>query len=195
MYSKSTSNVFMTKRLPASLVPGDHSIEFFGILKNRTVRYTCNGNNHPFIHLPKAYKFQLMQVMINDAGFNAWAAPFNFSPERKLEVFTYFNYGSFDGSPDILNGKLQPCENFRESADCPSLQFDSKEFTMGGAVLNLRDLTIIDMVVRNEPDKVIADALGIARVTLDQYKAKLFRKTGTCTKVDLAVMAFKDQLV
>ena len=166
------------------------TVEFFAIRKNMTVMFFQNGvckrweDLHP----------QLFTIMANayqkDAGAKQYLESWNLDYNRQVELFTYFGWGTLDHQPDILNGVLQPCENFRHGEDCPSVRFDTKQFT-----INKRDLEIIDVAASGLSNLVAAEKLGIAISTYNSQKADLFKKTGTDNIVSLVMAAAKEKLI
>ena len=104
-------------------------------------------------------------------------------------------YGDLDNKADVINGQLQPCENFRETKDCLSLQFDLKYIDIEGVHLSQRDLKILDMCMDNMPDKLIADHLGISHSTFDFHNKYLFRKFDCDSKVSIVVKGIKNHIL
>ena len=202
MQDKSTTS----KQIPQHIMAGmnlknETDIEFFGIRKNKTVQFLRGGHVHYFGQLPPKYYVLLLNKMYSDkpavAYFKALEAQagVNFSTTRKVELYTYYLYGSLDHKPDIVGGKLQPSENFRDELDCPSLSFSGKDITIDDQRLTLRDLKIIDMSARECTNYEIAMELGIAESSLDSYVRKLFKRTNTKCKLGLVSKSYKNQIL
>lgn len=196
MQSKSTTSSQFPQHIVAGLnLQNPNDIEFFGIKKNKTVQFLQSGQVHYFGELAPKYYVLLLNKLYADRPALDYFRQFDINTTRKVELYTYYLYGSLDHTPDIINGILQPSENFRDSAFCPSLHFSGKDITIDGQRLTLRDLTIIDMSARECTDYEIADALKIALPSLNSYKAKLFLKTRTQTKLGLVTKSFQNQIL
>lgn len=202
MQDKSTTSNQIPQQLVAGMnLKNDTDIEFFGIKKNKTVQFLRGGHVYYFGQLPPKYYVLLLNKMYADKPALAYfkkledEAGVKLSTTRKVELYTYYLYGSLDHKADIQNGILQPSENFRDKLDCPSLSFSGKDITIDGQRLTLRDLTIIDMSARECTDFEIAEKLNIAMPTLDFHKKKLFIKTGTHCKLGLVSKSYKNQIL
>ena len=172
-----------------------NDIEFFGIKKNKTVQFLQGGHVHYFGELPPKF-FVLLQNRYNqDRGAREYFEGLDISPVRKIELYTYYLFGDLDHRPDIVNGELRECENFRDTFDCPSLSFDFKSIKLNGAKLNKRDLLIIELSAQGCTDEAIAQELHIKLPTLDCHKKTLFTKTGTDCKLDLVSKSYKQRVI
>ena len=172
-----------------------NDIEFFGIKKNKTVQFLQGGRVHYFSELPMPMYFLLQDRFNRDKGAREYFESFDVPMVRKVEIYTYYMYGDLDHRPDIVNGQLRECENFRDSYECPSLSFDFKSVKLNGAVLNKRELGIIEMSALGWTDEAIAQELGIKLPTLDCHKKTLFNKTGTTCKLDLVSKSYKQRVI
>ena len=196
MQDKSTTSAQIPQHIVAGMNPqNDSDIEFFGIRKNKTVQFLRGGHVYYFNQLPAKYYVLLLKKMYKDLPAIEFFSQFPISTTRKVELYTYYLYGSMDHRPDIVNGFLQPSENFRDTLDCPSLSFNGKDITIDGQRLTLRDLKIIDMSARECTDYEIAAELKIALPSLDSYKRKLFFKTDTRCKIGLVSKSYKNQIL
>lgn len=182
----------------AGLAIKDNNIEFIGA-ENQTVIFTQNGQAKPFKSLDvKIYK-KLKDALFND--LEALKIIKHFFPEaqtttRLVEIYTYYIYGSVDTTPDVIDGNLQPSENFRESENCISLQFSSKHITVNGIPLKRRYIKMIDAWAKGTPDKTIAaDILDIALPTYDFHKSKLFKIIQVDSKPEAVSKAYKHQIL
>lgn len=195
MQDKSTTNAGNRQELTICKDQSENTIEFFGLRKNMTVMFFQKEKVKKWEELPKELFILMANAYQQDAGakdyFATWSLPYC----RQVELYTYFNYGSLDPKPDILDGILQPCENFRHSEDCPSKVFDSKKWTLNRQELNERDLVIIDMIAKDFQDWQIAAHLGIAVSSYNAYKGKLFKKTNTQSRVGLLMASFRERLI
>lgn len=172
----------------AGVAPGDNSIEFIAG-PEQTVLWMQNGCVHYFKDLPK-WRYEICQVQyLSDKIALQQLSKLSISTERQVEIYIYHNYGDIDATPDMINGTLQPSENFRETKNCPSLEWDSKWITIDGIALTKRDLTIIDCIKEDLPDKAIAAKLGITQSTFDFHKRNLYNKVGVNTKTALLTKA------
>jgi len=196
MKNKSTTPAQAPQELIAGMnLKNTTDVEFFGIKKNKTVQFLQGGHVHPFDVLSPRYYALLVTAFYKDQPAVAYFKQFDLPLKRKVELYTYYLFGSLDHKPDIINGVLQASENFRDSSECPSLSFSGKDITIDGVILTLRDLTIIDMSARECTDYEIAEALHICLPTLDFHKKNLFIKTGTQTKLGFVMKAFTNQII
>lgn len=178
----------------AGLFPSDNSIEFVGNRETKKVLWLQNGSNRYFLDLPAEY----YNLVKNDYLENQDAMAFCSSIHKKLkdqvELYTYYMWGDLDNTPDIKDGKLSECENFRDKRNCPSLLWNSKNITIDNYILTPRDLMMIDMMADGFIDTVIAEAIGVSVSYYDQLKRNLFKYTKTDNKTSLVLKA-KDQKV
>lgn len=196
MQNKSTTSNVMPQYLAAGLNQENHTdIEFFGIKKNKSVKFLMGGQVYNFGQLPPEYYVLLLNKMYKDRPAVEFLKQFPIPTTRKVELYTYYLYGSLDHRPDIVDGILQGSENFRDNKNCPSLHFAEKDMTIDGQRLTLRDLTIIDMSARECTDYEIASTLGICVATLDFHKRNLFIKTNTQTKLGLVAKSYQNQIL
>lgn len=179
----------------AGLSPNDSNIEFIGNRETKTVFWLQNGNNHYFSDLPEKYYKLLKEAYVKDPKAMCFLKAVTDDEKRQVELFTYYMYGDVDATADIENGVLTPSENFRDSKNCPSLLWDSKKMKINNHVLTRRQLSIIDMVAENLPDKAIASALFIETSTLDFHKGKLFKALNINSKTELLTLAFKHKII
>lgn len=189
----------ISENLPAGVKPSDHNIEFMAVTGSKTVLWMQNGNTHQWQNLHPDIYNALEALFLTDTEAVKFLTN-NYKDEadninRLVELYTYYMYGQLDNSPDVVNGVLQPCENFRESANCPSLQFDNKFIDIEGVHLSQRDLKILDDIIEGLPDKVIALNLGITIGTFDFHKKNLFKKLNVDSKVGLAVKSLKHHIL
>ena len=196
MKHKSTTQDHISQQLIAGInLKNETDIEFFGIKTGKTVQFLQAGRVHYFSELPVKAFVLLLNKMNSDKPALRYFSKFDCSTKRKVELYTYFLYGSLDHTPDILSGMLQPSENFRDSPHCPSLAFSGKDMTIDGESLTLRELTIIDMSARECTDYEIACELNITNSTLDWHKRNLFIKTKTQTKLGVVMKAFMNHII
>lgn len=202
MQDKSTISNNIPQHVMAGMnLKNDTDIEFFGIKKNKTVQFLRGGHVYYFSQLPPKYYVLLLNKMYTDKPaieyFKNLEAEtgVKLTTTRKVELYTYYLYGSLDHKPDIVAGILQHSENFRDQLDCPSLSFSGKDITIDDQRLTLRDLKIIDMSARECTNYEIAMELGIAESSLDSYVRKLFKRTNTKCKLGLVSKSYKNQIL
>lgn len=198
MHNKSILNPTNTQDLPAGISPSDHNIEFVGVKHNKSVLWFQNGSSNRWEHLPEPIYDACEELFLTDQTavafltkeYNEVADDLN----RLVELYIYYLYHDLDSKPDVVNGVLQTCENFREAKDCPSLNFTNKYIDIDGLVLTKRDLQILDDIIEGLPDKMIAHRLGIKIGTFDFHKKNLFKKFNVDSKVSLAVKTLKHNI-
>lgn len=202
MLDKNTFNLQLSQQQIAGMDPRNpNDVEFFGIRPSKTVQFLQAGRVHYFEELsPKNFQLLQKELYYDDpaqAYFkNLQLETGNPLPHiRKVELYTYYLFGDLDHTPDIKDGILQRSENFRDTFFCPSLQFSRKDINMDDYVLTERDLVIIQMSALGIKDEAIAEELSIAVKTLDSHKTKLFKNTGTQSKLDLITKAYQNKII
>ncbi|MDD7912962.1 helix-turn-helix transcriptional regulator [Polaribacter ponticola] len=175
---------FRTHKRVAGTMPFDSNIEFIGIPSTQEVIWFQYGNQHSFNTVPKIVLKQLQTKFFSDSPAVRDLAKIDATLERKIEIYTYFCFGDADFTPDVIDGILQPSENFRHSVDCISLKWKTKDITIGKTVLNSRDIKITDLIWNGYPDKYIANVLNITMSTYDYHRRNLYRKAGVTNKAD-----------
>jgi len=178
----------------AGTLPNDSNIEFIGIPSTKEVIWFQYGNQHAFCHLPEKYFNLLSERFHSDYRAVLDISAMESDPERQVELYTYYVFGDADFTADIIDGVLQPSENYRHSQDCISLQWVSKEITLNGSVLNSRDLKICDLMMLNLPDKQIASELGISMPTLDFHKKNLYVKAKVPNKAAFVIKLMEERI-
>ncbi|WP_196890398.1 helix-turn-helix domain-containing protein [Aureivirga marina] len=180
----------------AGVSPMDCNIEFVGTSVGRKVIWLQNGKSRHFEELPKSIIQELGKMYLNTPEaileFTTNPEYRNPSLERQIELFTFYNYGDLDDKPDVINGKLQASENFREKENCPSLKF--KEIKINGASLTKEELKIIDLFKKDFPDKACWDELGVKESQFKYLKSKLYRKANVQSKTGLLIRVFHENI-
>jgi DNA-binding CsgD family transcriptional regulator len=179
----------------AGVMPNDSNIEFIGIRKTKEVLWLQNGSNHYFKDLPTKFYDLLKSAYQADDKAVDYISSLTDNEQRQVEIYTYYMYGEVDGTPDIANGKLSSSENYRDKQNCPSLNFSSKNLNIDDHILTDRQITIIDLIGKDMPDKAIADELGISTKTLDFHKHNLFKAVGVQTRVSLIKKAIQHKVI
>lgn len=199
MKHKSTHYKPSAQALAAGLALTDNNIEFVGCIDTKTVIWMQNGHAHRFKDLPAELYGKLRDAYRSDK--EAVKAMSIFFPKvhdekRFVELYTYYVYGDLDTTPDMVEGQLQPSENFREKDDCISLAFNSKNISFMGIPLKDRQIKMIDAWSKGIPDKTIAsDILDIAHTTYDFHKSKLFKLLQVCSKPEAVSVAYKHHIL
>lgn len=177
----------------AGVFPGDNNIEFVGVRKTKQVFWLQNGSARYFSDLPIHYYNLLKEAYLADEKAVEFLQRVSPRLNVQVELYTYYMYGDLDHTPDISNGKLAPSENFRDTQNCPSLHWKSKNLNIGEVELTPRQIIIIDFITL--PDKAIAGLLKISLPTLDFHKKKLFDLLGVSCKLDLLKLSIKHKIV
>ncbi|MGB5818849.1 MAG: helix-turn-helix transcriptional regulator [Saonia sp.] len=178
----------------AGTLPDDSDIEFIGIPSTMEVIWFQYGNQHSFSTLPNKYFELLSQRFHSDFRAVRDIGNMTFDYDRQIELYTYFVYGDADFSPDIVDGMLQPAENYRHDMDCISLKWLSKDITLNEKPLNKRELAICDMMMENYTDKLMAHNLNISISTFDFHKRNLYRKAGVDNKNAFLLKLVKERI-
>lgn len=203
--SKTNKKNSTPQKIIAGIQTADNSIEFFAIKATKEVMFLQNGQTHPFKDLPgfavrevcRAYEQdrpakKILSSLVDDKG-----KPVNLPYARQVELYIYYMYGSLDHRADMVDGKLQAPENFREATDCISLNFAKKQLHIDQTPLKAREVKMLDLIADEKCYKgsVIASKMGIAESTYDQHKRALMQKLGVFTTTALIVKAVKQQVV
>lgn len=166
----------------AGTLPNDSNIEFIGIPSTMQCIWFQYGNQHSFAQLPGKYFSLLEESYLKDYKAVQDISVMTVDHHRQVELYAYFMYGDADFTPDIIDGVLQPAENYRHNMDCISLKWLHKDITLNGKPLNKRELAICDMMMENYTDKLMAHNLNIALATFDHHKRNLYVKAGVNNK-------------
>ena len=178
----------------AGTLPSDCDIEFIGIPATMEIIWFQYGNQHSFAQLPDDI-FQLLADRYHtDEAAQKDISEMTFDYDRQIEIYTYFVYGDADFSPDIIDGELQPAENYRHKLDCISLNWLTKDITLNGIPLNKRELLICDMLLENYTDKLMANKLNIAVPTFDFHKRNLYKKACVDNKAAFIIKLFNERI-
>ena len=195
MQRKSTISNSTIQPLPAGIAPNDHNIEFIGCKQTLTTFWMQYGNIHAFENLHQDIYNKYEALYLKDLParriitMNHPDSVYNM--RRQVELFILFNWGDLDTTPDIIDGEIQPSENFRLKEDCISLGFDTKNIDINGVPLSKRFIKMIDAWKLGKLDSVIAEELGIGITTYDFHKSKLFKILGASSKPEAVAIAFK----
>jgi len=186
MNSKSTTTAEHSQHLIAGLLPEDSHIEFFGI-EGKHVNWIQNGSCKTWKDIPVPLYVACMNHFNKNLKARTALKGYKengklVSRNRLVEIYIYLGWGSADGEPDMINGVLQPMENFRHERDCISIRF--KEFKIKGKVLKPREIFMLDtMNDEDDPtDEVIALQMSIKLPTYNQHSRALKDKAGVDTK-------------
>lgn len=180
------------RQMAAGIYPDDSNIEFVGIRKTKNVLWIQNGQTHFFKDLPKRLFEKIKKNYLSDSVAIDDLQGYG-SIERQVELYTYYMYGDLDEHPDIENGRLAESENYRHEKNCICQNWKSKQFKIDGNTLNSRDMTILDCISDDLPDKATASILGISVSTFNWHKQNLLQKTNCTTKVALALKAHQQK--
>lgn len=195
MINNSKITTISKNRQIAGVMPHDSNIEFVGVRKKKQVLWLQNGNNHYFSDLPFQYFKLLREAYLKDKKACLFLSNITDNLNRQIELYTYYMYGELDCTPDIENGNLSASENFRDTANCPSLLWNSKNINIHDHILTPRQLVIIDLIGNDLPDKAIASSLEISIKTLDYHKRVLFEAVGVQTKTALLKLAIQHKII
>lgn len=198
MIRKTTNYKPTEQQIIAGLAIKDNNIEFVAG-KNRTTLFIQNGVTHHFKEIPGFIYRKLKNAFLKDEAcqkaFNTFF-PNLIDETKKVALYTYYLWGGTDTNPDVIDGELQPAENFRESEDCISLAFNSKNIHYKGIPLKSRQIKMIDAWSKGILDSVIAeDILDIAQTTYDFHKSKLFKILEVSSKPEAVSVAYKHHIL
>jgi DNA-binding CsgD family transcriptional regulator len=192
-----SSKITTFNHLPqiAGVMPNDNNVEFVGVRKTKQVLWIQNGSTRYFNDLPVRYFKLLKEAYLSDTKAVEFLSNVTNEVHHQVELYTYYMYGELDCTPDIENGKLATSENFRDQQDCPSLLWNSKTLNINEHILTPRQIIMIDLIGKNEPDKAMADFLKISHKTFDFHKKNLFNAVGAESKMDLLKLSLIHKIV
>lgn len=198
MYGKSTTNVATLQptihRIPAGMLQGDKTTEIFACRDSKNVFAISDGKSIPFNELPQVIRAQVFDKLLEDP--KAMEDLKDLSPEEATQQYAFCVYGAADSNPDFCSGgKLKEADNFICSDNCQCLKWPSKNITISGNKLTIREIEIIQLLATDLSDKMIADKLGISISTLDTHKNHLFEKAGVLSKPGLIIAAVNEKIV
>lgn len=200
MKTKSINYSRSPQHLIADLFQKNSNIEFLGVPQTLTVLWYQHGETHEFNDLDP----HTFAILANAYGQDRAARAIlsrktehgkRISFERQVELYTYFMYGGWDDRPDILDGQLQQCENYRHTRECISLKFDKKQIRLSGSPLKPREIQMLDLIEDDLKDEVIAREMHIAKSTYDQHARELRDKAGVHSKTALAIKASRQGII
>lgn len=189
---KSTQNFNLAQI--AGLHIADKNSEFVGVTTSQEVVWVSKGQNIAWKNLPKWLYNLCQKKFLSDHVAIEQLGKLPISQDRQIELFIYHSYGCVNSTADIIDGQLQPSENFRHTKNTASLNWTTKDMTINGVVLNERDLFIIDCYKEDLPDKMIAYQLEITESTLNFHKRNLMQKIGAQSKMGVLVEALKNDI-
>ncbi len=187
-----TNNRF--HQLPAGLMIGDLRTELFGDLKTKKVFVLHNGETKPFNQLAPHLKKLLVDQYVKDQ--QALKDLDHLPTAEALEQFAFCVYGAADATPDFSeDGISLSDDNFMCGNDCKCLKWASKNISVDGQNLTVRQIEIIKLLASDYPDKQIAHQLNITQSTLDSHKTKLFRVFDVYSKTGLITKAINQKII
>jgi DNA-binding CsgD family transcriptional regulator len=116
--------------------------------------------------------------------------------DDRLQKFGTCNFGGFDSSADINDGKSLP-EYFDcgMRGKCPVEGKLCKHIATENGILNHREIDVTKLIVRDLADKQIADILHISENTVHTHRSNIQHKIGCNSKVGIGVWAIKKGIV
>ena len=185
MKNKSTTSLQHSQHLIAGLLPEDSNIEFIGIWETMEVKFIKNGRSHDWSELSAKDAATLTNAYNSNKPARFVLSKFkengkSVSRSRQIELYTYFMYGGTDNNPDMIEGVLQEPENYRHSRKCISLKF--KTLKLDGNPLKPREIFMLDEMLKDHKNLVIAMSMGISESTFAQHDAELKKKANVHSK-------------
>ena len=179
--------------LISGLLPGDHSVELFGIRETRKVYGLTNGKTVPFYKIPPTLKAQIFEKMLSDKV--AMQDLKHLQNDEALEEYAFCIYGDADGVPDFTATGITTSENFTCGNNCKCLKWETKKVAIDGNNLTPRELEVTKQLARDKPDKAIADELKISHHTLRQHKRNIYDKAGVQSRSGLIEKGYKQRVI
>ena len=181
-------------QIPAGLMIGDASTELFGCRETKRVFALSNGHTVKFEELNPTKRALIFEKLLSDEV--AIQDLKDLPQSEAIERFAFCVYGAADHEPDFdCNGNLKQADNFICSNNCKCLKWESKNITIDGNKLTPREIEIVTLLASDQPDKQIADELGITESTLNTHKKHLFEKFNVYSKSGLITKAISNKII
>ena len=185
----------MKQKLPAGLSSDDNNIEIFAEGTGLYALY--QGEKMLFKNLPDNILDIFREEMLrNKKAFKTLCEKNHNQPENILSQYVWCNYGGFNIQPDLENTILTPeYWDCGKRGKCPyegKICLCHKE---GDAILSKREIEIIKLIASGLADKEIADKLCVSYHTITTHRQNIERKLDARSKVDVAIWAFKNDII
>lgn len=181
-------------QIPAGLMIGDKSTELFGCRETKRVFALSNGQTIKFEELHPTKRALIFEKLVSDEV--AIQDLKDLPQAEAIEHFAFCVYGAADHEPDFdCNGNLKQADNFICSNNCKCLKWESKNISIDGNKLTPREIEIVTLLASDQPDKQIADELGITESTLNTHKKHLFEKFNVFSKSGLITKAISNKII
>ena len=181
-------------QIQAGLMIGDASTELFGCRETKRVFALSNGHTVKFEELNPTKRALIFEKLLSD---EVAVQDLKDLPQAEaIERFAFCVYGAADHEPDFdCNGNLKQADNFICSNNCKCLKWESKNISIEGNKLTPREIEIVTLLASDQPDKQIADELGITESTLNTHKKHLFDKFHVLSKSGLITKAISYKII
>ena len=181
-------------QIPAGLMIGDTSTELFECRETKLVFALSNGHTVKFEELHPTKRALIFEKLLSD---EVAVQDLKDLPQAEaIERFAFCVYGAADHEPDFdCNGNLKQADNFICSNNCKCLKWESKNISIEGNKLTPREIEIVTLLASDQPDKQIADELGITESTLNTHKKHLFDKFHVLSKSGLITKAISYKII
>lgn len=176
---------------PDFLLPGNY--EFF--VENGELMYFENGVQHPFDEIPDPV-FDILQrrLYARPKAVAALHCMGIIDPFEMVRQHTICNNGDFNKVADIAGNRC----NDQEYYDCGKRRGGCKfegqlceRIEAPYGMLSSTELTVLHQITLDKSDKEIADSLFLSRMTVSTHIRNMIAKTGTSSRVGLAMFAAK----
>ncbi len=191
-------NKFTTKdvihQIPAGLLNSDNSTELFGCRETKKVFALSKGKTIAFEELNAEKRALIFEKLLSDDM--AFEDLKHLPQNEAIEQFAFCVFGAADHEPDFCsNGNLKEADNFICSDNCKCLKWNSKNITVDGKKLTLKEFEVVQLLASDKPDKQIADILNITESTLNTHKKNLFEKFNVFSKSGLIIKAISNKII
>jgi DNA-binding CsgD family transcriptional regulator len=176
------------------MLPQDSGTEIFGCKETRKVYVMSKGTVIPFNDMNPVKRAGIFERLLDDD--KAMQDLQDLPLDESLEEFAHCLWGSATDRADFCeSGELKSPENFMCSKNCRCVAWQSKAIVINGNRLTPQEIRILQLLASDDPDKSIADQLGITESTLNTHKSHLFEKTGAASKPGLVMVAMSNNLI
>lgn len=193
--TEKSETVKVIHKIPAGLMPGDTSTEFFGDRDTNKVFFMHNGKTLPFREIGIKVRSRLLAQLMQDEVARKDLAGLPLS--EALERYTYCLYGTLDHVPDVTKtGLLNGSDNFICCIEgCNCMNWKSKSIQYEGHIIKGKQLQVLLAFRKGHDDYNVAHELGIAMPTLNNHKKRLFEIFGVYNKTEMVIKAIEHKII
>lgn len=184
-----------TQTLPPGLAATE--LEFFYDKAHEALFALYEGVKYRYEEMPDAAQEQLHRELVADEEARRALAAQGLSPAEQLYQYAKCRFGGFSYAPDISEaGASSECWDCGcTPGQCPTQQLFRANHPVAHGHLTRREIEVIRALGSCQIGYVLAMQLDITEDTLNQHKARIFKKTGHESTSALLLWAQKQDLL